>query len=57
MTEIQKLKRDLANSQNEVKCREIELEQKEAKIATLMSNCVGAPDERIEEKELAIAEL
>lgn len=57
MTEVQKLQRDLANSRNEVKCREIELEQKEAKIAQLMKNCVGAPDERVEEKELAIAEL
>lgn len=55
--EIQRLKRDLANTRNEVKCREIELEQKEAKIAQLMKNCLGAPDEKVEEKELAIAEL
>lgn len=33
------------------------MEQRDAKIATLMSNCVGAPDERFEEKDLEIAEL
>lgn len=57
MSEIQKLQRDLTNIRNEVRCREIELEQKDAKIASLMSNCVGAPDERLEERELAMAEL
>lgn len=35
----------------------MELEQRDEKIKTLMTNCVGAPDERLEEKELRIAEL
>ncbi len=42
---------------NQVKCLEIELEQKEDKVKVLLTNCVGAPDERLEEKELRIAEL
>lgn len=42
---------------NTVKCQEIELEQKEEKIQLLMRDCVGAPDERFEEKEMRIAEL
>lgn len=42
---------------NTVKCQEIELEQKEERIQLLMRDCVGAPDERFEEKELRIAEL
>ena len=36
---------------------EIELEKKFEQIENLMSGCVGAPDERLEEKELRIAEL
>lgn len=42
---------------NQVKCYEIELEQKEAKIKQLMTNCIGAPDEHAEEKEILIADL
>lgn len=42
---------------NSVKCLEIELEQKEERIQLLMRDCVGAPDERIEETENRIAEL
>lgn len=51
------MKRDLANLQNQVKCYEIEVSQKEDKIKQLMTNCIGAPDESIEEKELLIADL
>ena len=36
---------------------EVELEQKDEKIQNLLQNCVGAPDERFEEKELRIVEL
>ena len=36
---------------------EVELEQKEEKIQNLLQNCVGAPDERFEEKEVRIVEL
>ena len=36
---------------------EVELEQKEEKIQNLLQNCVGAPDERLEENELRIVEL
>lgn len=57
ISEMKKLKRDTVNLGNQVKCLEIELEQKEAKIKQLMVNCVGAPDEAAEEKELRIAEL
>jgi len=52
-----KLRSDLAKYKNSVKCLEIELEQKEEKIKNLLTNCVGAPDEQMEEKELRIAEL
>ena len=57
ITEMQKLKRELTNLKNEVKCQEIEIEQKNDKINQLMTNCIGAPDERLEEKDLLIAEL
>lgn len=57
ISEMKKLKRDTQNLGNQVKCLEIELEQKEQKIKQLMLNCVGAPDEAQEEKELRIAEL
>ena len=56
-TEMQKLKREVTNLKNEVKCQEIEIEQKTDKIKQLMTNCIGAPDERLEEKDLLIAEL
>ena len=42
---------------NQVKCFEIEVEQKDEKIKQLLTKCVGAPDESIEEKEVAIADL
>lgn len=42
---------------NSIKCLEIEVEQKEDKIKALLTNCIGAPDENLEEKELRIAEL
>ena len=47
----------MARLKNQVKCLEIELDQKKDKINVLMTNCIGAPDERLEEKELRIAEL
>jgi len=51
------LKRDNANLKNQVKCFEIEVEQKENKIKQLMIGTMGAPDERLEERELHIAEV
>lgn len=36
---------------------EIEKEQKADKIKVLMTSCLGVPDERIEEREMRIAEL
>mmetsp|Transcript_10019 Transcript_10019/g.9950 ORF Transcript_10019/g.9950 Transcript_10019/m.9950 type:complete len:139 (-) Transcript_10019:91-507(-) len=55
--ETVKLRTELAKYKNSAKCLEIELEQKEDKIRNLLTNCVGAPDEQLEEKELRIAEL
>jgi predicted nucleic acid-binding Zn-ribbon protein len=40
-----------------VKCYEIEVEQKNEKINHLMTNIVGAPDERLEDKDTLIADL
>ena len=57
VSEATKLRAENGRLKNSVKCLEIELEQKNDKIKTLMTNCVGAPDEQIEEKELRIAEL
>ena len=54
---MSKMRRDVANLKNQVKCQEIEIEQKNEKIKQLMTNCVGAPDENMEEKELRIADL
>ena len=42
---------------NNVKCLEIDLERKEEKIQSLLTNCIGAPDERLEENEALIGEL
>ena len=33
------------------------MEQKDEKVKKLLTNCLGAPDEQLEEKELRIAEL
>ena len=55
--ELTKLRGENGRLKNQVKCFEIELEQKEEKIQLLMRDCVGAPDERFEEKETRIAEL
>ena len=52
-----KMKAEISRLRNQIKCLEIEVEQKEDKIKNILSNCVGAPDERLEEKELRIAEL
>lgn len=57
LTDVAKLKAENGRLKNQIKCFEIELEQKEEKVKKLMLNCVGAPDEAIEEKELRIAEL
>ena len=51
------MKAEISRLRNQIKCLEIEVEQKEDKIKNILSNCVGAPDERLEEKELRIAEL
>ena len=56
-TEAGKVKAENARLKNQIKCLEIEMEQKEEKIKNLMMSCVGAPDEQIEERELRIAEL
>lgn len=55
--ELTKLRGENGRLTNSVKCLEIELEQKEERIQLLMRDCVGAPDERFEEKDLRIAEL
>jgi len=55
--EIAKLKNENVKLKNDVSCLEVRLEKKEAQIKQLMTNCVGAPDENLEEKELRIAEL
>jgi len=55
--EIIKLRNENSMLKNTVKCMEIEIEKKEEEVANLMSGCLGAPDERLEEKELRIAEL
>jgi uncharacterized protein (DUF3084 family) len=52
-----KLKAENARLKNQIKCLEIEVEQKDEKVKKLLTNCVGAPDEQLEEKELRIAEL
>jgi uncharacterized protein (DUF3084 family) len=57
VSEVAKLKAENGRLRNQIKCLEIELEQKEDKVKKLMTNCIGAPDEQIEEKELRIAEL
>ena len=55
--ELTKAKGEISFLKNQVRCKEVELEQKEDKIQNLLNNCVGAPDERLEEQELRIAEL
>ena len=55
--EFTKQKKEMATLQNQVKCQQIEIEQKDEKIQNLMTSCIGAPDERYEEKEVLIAEL
>lgn len=57
LADINKIKAENGRLKNQIKCFEIELEQKEEKLKKLMLNCVGAPDEALEEKELRIAEL
>lgn len=57
ISELTKFKAENSRLKNQVKCLNIELEQKEEKIKLLLTNCIGAPDERLEEKELRIAEL
>ena len=55
--ELAKAKGEVGFLKNKVRCMEVELEQKEEKIQNLMSSCLGAPDERLEENELRIVEL
>jgi len=54
---LAKLKREVANLSNMVKCQDIEIEQKNEKINHLMTNIVGAPDERLEDKDALITDL
>ena len=55
--ELTRVKGENGRLRNQVKCQEIELEQKEEKYQLVMRDCVGAPDERLEEAELRVAEL
>ena len=55
--DLSKVRAENARLKNQVKCLEIELEQKQEKVKTLLTSCVGVPDERLEERELRIAEL
>ena len=51
--EFIKMQSKVAMLNNNVKCLEIEIDNKEEKIQSLLKNCIGAPDERLEilEKE------
>ena len=55
--EIYRLRNEIAKLRNDASVLEAELQQKDAKVKELMKNCVGAPDEKFEEKEMLIAEL
>ena len=55
--ELAKARRELVLLKNEVKCAEIKIEKRDEKIQQLMKSCVGAPDERVEEKDSMIVEL
>ena len=55
--ELIKLRGENGRLRNQVKCFEIEVSQKKEKIEKLMRDCIGAPDERLEEKEMIIESL
>lgn len=55
--ELTRLRGENGRLKNTVKCQEIEIEQKEEKYQLVMRDCVGAPDERLEEAELRVTEL
>ena len=55
--EIVQLRGENGMLKNTIKCMEIELEKKAEAVENLMSGCLGVPDERLEDKELRIAEL
>ena len=55
--EISKLHQKVALYSNDIKCLQVELDIKEDKIQNLQRNCIGAPDERLEENEILISEL
>ena len=55
--EIVQLRGENAMLKNSVKCQQIELEKKAEQVSNLMNGCLGVPDERLEEKDLRIAEL
>ena len=57
VNEVIKLQTDIAKMNTKVKYQEIQLDEKEKKIKQLMTNCIGAPDELAEEKELMLTEL
>ena len=52
-----KLQSKCAMLNNNIKCLEIQRENQEEKIQSLLKNCIGAPDERLEENEALIGEL
>jgi hypothetical protein len=55
--ELYKMQTRINMLNNNVKCMEIEIEHKDDKIEALMKNCIGAPDERLEENEILLSEL
>ena len=55
--EIVQLRGETGRLKNTVKCMEIDLQKKLEFIDNLMNGCIGAPDERLEEKDLRIVEL
>ena len=55
--DVAKLRAENGRLRNQIKCLEIEVEQKDDKLKKLLTSCLGVPDEQLEEKELRIAEL
>jgi hypothetical protein len=43
--EVGKLKNEISRLKNSMKCLEVEVENRDSKIKTLLTSCVGAPDE------------
>ena len=55
--ELTRLRGENGRLKNQVKCLQIDVEQRQDKINHLVNNVVGAPDEKIEEAEAQNAEL